>query len=58
MTCGILAPGWGLGCPAVPAGTIIPMKIGGLRGGILSKLKEYPLALPKKNSRGDFDFPP
>ena len=34
------------------------MKIGGLREDILFKSKEYPLALPKKDSRGDFDFPP
>ena len=34
------------------------MKIGGLRGDILFKSKEYPLALPKKDSRGDFVFPP
>ena len=34
------------------------MKIGGLREDILFKSKEYPLALPKKDSRGDFVFPP
>ena len=34
------------------------MKIGGLREDILFKSKEYPLALPKKNSWRDFDFPP
>ena len=34
------------------------MKIGGLRGDILFESKEYPLALPKKDSRGDFEFPP
>ncbi|MDY4965305.1 MAG: hypothetical protein SO100_02980, partial [Dysosmobacter sp.] len=34
------------------------MKIGGLREDILFKSKEYPLALPKKNSGRDFDFPP
>ena len=46
-------PGSGPGYPALRAGAGVPMKIGGLRGGILFKLKEYPLALPKKNSRGD-----
>ena len=30
-----------------------PTKVGGLRGDILFKSKEYPLALPKKDSRGD-----
>ena len=30
-----------------------PMKIGGLRGDILFESKEYPFALPKKDSRGD-----
>ena len=34
------------------------MKIGGLREDILFKSKEYPLALLKKDSRGDFVFPP
>ena len=34
------------------------MKIGGLRGDILFKSKEYPLALPKKDSRGDFEIFP
>ena len=31
----------------------VPTKIGGLRGDILFESKEYPLALPKKDSRGD-----
>ena len=35
-----------------------PTKVGGLREDILFKSKEYPLALPKKDSRGDFEFPP
>ena len=35
-----------------------PTKVGGLRGDILFKSKEYPLALPKKDSRGDFVFSP
>ena len=36
-----------------------PTKVGGLRGDILFKSKEYPLALPKKDCQGgDFDFPP
>ena len=30
-----------------------PTKVGGLRGDILFESKEYPLALPKKDSRGD-----
>ena len=34
------------------------MKIGGLREDILFESREYPLALPKKDSRGDFGFPP
>ena len=34
-----------------------PMKIGGLRGDILFESKEYPLALPKKDSGRDFEFP-
>ena len=34
-------------------GAVIPMKIGGLRGDILFESKDYPLALPKKDSRGD-----
>ena len=35
-----------------------PTKVGGLREDILFKSKEYPLALPKKDSRGDFVCPP
>ena len=35
-----------------------PTKVSGLREDILFKSKEYPLALPKKDSRGDFVFPP
>ena len=52
-----LAPdgaGWAAPC----GGGEPPMKIGGLREDILFKSKEYPLALPKKDSRGDFVFPP
>ena len=52
-----LAPdgaGWAAPC----GGGEPPMKIGGLREDILFKSKEYPLALPKKESRGDFVFPP
>ena len=50
---------WGRGFPALRAGAIVPMRIGSLRGGILSELKEYPLALPKKNCQGGLrNFPP
>ena len=35
-----------------------PTKVGGLREDILFKSKEYPLALPKKDCQGGFDFPP
>ena len=34
------------------------MKISGLREDILFESKEYPLMLPKKDSPGDFVFPP
>ena len=34
-----------------------PTKVGGLREDILFESKEYPLALPKKDSGRDFEFP-